>query len=67
MAAGITPANELAKAGELEIDPNNGGIVVNPELQIRSDLYAVCRNTTPFLNPALFSSCFFLFVLLISK
>jgi hypothetical protein len=41
VAAGITPANQLAHSAGLEVDTINGGIVVNPELQIRSNLYAV--------------------------
>jgi NAD(P)H-nitrite reductase large subunit len=49
MAAGITPANQLAVAGELEIDTVNGGIVVNPEFQIRSDLYAVLSSLSFYL------------------
>jgi len=40
VAAGIVPSNEIAIAGDLEIDPSNGGIVVNPEFQVRSNLYA---------------------------
>eukprot|EP01113_Clastostelium_recurvatum_P024817 TRINITY_DN2967_c0_g2_i3.p1 TRINITY_DN2967_c0_g2~~TRINITY_DN2967_c0_g2_i3.p1 ORF type:complete len:590 (+),score=163.67 TRINITY_DN2967_c0_g2_i3:1808-3577(+) len=40
LAVGITPANELAKLGKLEIDPTNGGIVTNAELMSRSDVFA---------------------------
>jgi NAD(P)H-nitrite reductase large subunit len=42
MAIGIAPTVDFANSSQLEIDPKNGGIVVNAELQARSDLYAVC-------------------------
>ncbi len=38
---GLEPNIDLAKAAKLELDPNNGGIVVNPELEARHDLFAV--------------------------
>jgi len=40
VAIGIQPSNELAILGDLEIDPQNKGIVVNSELQARTDIYA---------------------------
>jgi predicted flavoprotein YhiN len=43
IAAGIKPNTSLATLGDLEIDPKNGGIVVNSELQARSNLWVVSR------------------------
>jgi programmed cell death 8 (apoptosis-inducing factor) len=41
VSVGIRPNNQLAVAAELEIDPKNGGIMVNQELQAsRSNIYA---------------------------
>eukprot|EP01125_Pyxidicula_operculata_P018161 TRINITY_DN6439_c0_g2_i2.p1 TRINITY_DN6439_c0_g2~~TRINITY_DN6439_c0_g2_i2.p1 ORF type:complete len:432 (-),score=117.73 TRINITY_DN6439_c0_g2_i2:42-1337(-) len=40
VAIGASPNIDIAKESKLEIDGNNGGIVVNSELMIRSDLYA---------------------------
>jgi programmed cell death 8 (apoptosis-inducing factor) len=40
VAIGIRPSNEVAIYGDLEIDSKNGGIVVNSELQARTDVYA---------------------------
>lgn len=39
VAVGIEPNVELAKQARLEIDPVKGGIVVNAELEARSDLW----------------------------
>ncbi|KAN0021897.1 hypothetical protein ACTFIU_004042 [Dictyostelium citrinum] len=39
VAAGIIPNTNVVKSTSLEIDPINGGYVVNPELQARTDLY----------------------------
>jgi NAD(P)H-nitrite reductase large subunit len=41
VAVGIKPNTGLAEKGNLEIDRENGGIVVNAELQARTDIYAV--------------------------
>ncbi len=41
MAIGIKPNTQLAESAGLEVDKNNGGIVVNQELAARSDLYVV--------------------------
>jgi len=40
VSVGITPSIDVARSSKLELDPKNGGIVVNTELQVRSDLYA---------------------------
>lgn len=40
VAVGKKPNDILARKANLEIDPKNGGIVVNSELMARSDLYA---------------------------
>eukprot|EP00735_Rhodelphis_limneticus_P011024 TRINITY_DN4071_c0_g1::TRINITY_DN4071_c0_g1_i1::g.11871::m.11871 TRINITY_DN4071_c0_g1::TRINITY_DN4071_c0_g1_i1::g.11871 ORF type:complete len:696 (+),score=190.76,sp/Q9GRX6/AIFM1_DICDI/39.78/2e-94,Pyr_redox_2/PF07992.9/1.1e-27,AIF_C/PF14721.1/8.4e+03,AIF_C/PF14721.1/5.4e+03,AIF_C/PF14721.1/3.6e-13,AIF_C/PF14721.1/2.9e-09,Pyr_redox/PF00070.22/1.2e+02,Pyr_redox/PF00070.22/8.2e+03,Pyr_redox/PF00070.22/9.1e-14,K_oxygenase/PF13434.1/49,K_oxygenase/PF13434.1/2.8e-06,K_oxygenase/PF13434.1/2.5e+02,Pyr_r len=40
VAVGITPNNELAKEAGLEIDPKNGGILVNSELSASTGVYA---------------------------
>ena len=39
VAAGIKPNTSLATLGDLEIDSKNGGILVNAELQARSNLW----------------------------
>ncbi|KAK5578756.1 hypothetical protein RB653_008429 [Dictyostelium firmibasis] len=39
VAAGIIPNTNVVKSTSLEIDTVNGGYVVNPELQARTDLY----------------------------
>lgn len=39
VAAGIFPNTELASFAGLEIDENNGGIVVNAELEARTDVF----------------------------
>ncbi|KYQ91559.1 apoptosis inducing factor [Tieghemostelium lacteum] len=39
VAVGIIPNSNVAKSTKLEIDPLNGGIMVNAELQARSDVY----------------------------
>jgi NADPH-dependent 2,4-dienoyl-CoA reductase/sulfur reductase-like enzyme len=40
VAVGVRPAIEFA-VQDFEIDPKDGAIVVNRELQARSDVYAV--------------------------
>ncbi len=45
---GLEPNIDLAKTAKLEVDPVNGGIVVNPELEARHDLFAV-RLQTKFI------------------
>jgi programmed cell death 8 (apoptosis-inducing factor) len=41
VSVGIRPNNQLAMAAELEVDPKNGGIMVNQEFQAsRSNIYA---------------------------
>eukprot|EP01132_Coremiostelium_polycephalum_P008576 gene8576-10553_t len=39
VSVGIIPNTDVAKSTTLEIDPVNGGYVVNPELQARSNVY----------------------------
>lgn len=41
VAIGLEPSTELAKSARLEVDPNLGGIVVNAELEARTDIWAV--------------------------
>mgnify|MGYP007061216354 CR=1 FL=1 len=41
VAVGVVPNSELADYS-MEIDRTNSGIVVNPELQARADVYVVC-------------------------
>lgn len=40
VAVGLQPNTALAEKAQLEIDPIRGGILVNAELEARSDLYA---------------------------
>lgn len=40
VAIGLNPDVELAKTAKLEIDPNLGGIMVNSELEARTDVWA---------------------------
>ena len=40
VAVGLKPNTELAQASGLELDPSLGGIVVNAELEARSDVFA---------------------------
>ena len=40
VAAGISPNVELAKKSDLEIDPVHGGILVNAELEARTNVFA---------------------------
>jgi apoptosis-inducing factor 1 len=40
VAAGVKPNVGIAEDANFEIDRNNGGVVVNHEFQIRSDIYA---------------------------
>lgn len=40
VAVGLQPETSLAQKAQLEIDPIRGGIVVNAELEARSDIYA---------------------------
>lgn len=49
MAIGIKPNTQLAESAGLEVDKNNGGVVVNQELAARSDLYVVCISISFFL------------------
>jgi programmed cell death 8 (apoptosis-inducing factor) len=44
-AVGIEPNNDLAKSGDLEIDPDTQGIVVNGEMLARRNIYAVIQKT----------------------
>jgi len=39
VAVGIKPNADIAIMGDMEIDPKNGGIVVNSELEARSDIF----------------------------
>lgn len=39
MAVGSEPNTDLAKTSGLELDPKNGGFVVNAELEARKDLF----------------------------
>lgn len=41
VAIGVSPSVELGKLGLLEIDPVNGGIVVNNEFEARRDVFVV--------------------------
>jgi len=39
IAAGLEPNIELARRAGLELDPVRGGVVVNAELEARTDVY----------------------------
>ncbi|XP_018496111.1 apoptosis-inducing factor 1, mitochondrial [Galendromus occidentalis] len=52
LADDLRPDVKLAKASGLEIDPQNGGIVVNSELAARSNLY-VAGDASSFFDPRL--------------
>jgi programmed cell death 8 (apoptosis-inducing factor) len=52
VAIGIKPNTQLAESAGLEIDKNNGGIVVNQELAARSDLY-VAGDVLSYYDPIL--------------
>lgn len=41
VAVGVDPNTDLAEKSGLEIDPENGGFLVNAELEARSHLFAV--------------------------
>jgi programmed cell death 8 (apoptosis-inducing factor) len=51
-AIGSEPNTELAKFGSLEIDSKHGGLVVNAELEARSNLYAA-GDVACFYDPRL--------------
>ncbi|KAL3265315.1 hypothetical protein HHI36_009523 [Cryptolaemus montrouzieri] len=50
VCAGVTPDVTLAKKGGLEVDPNEGGFLVNSELQARTDLY-IAGDAACFYDP----------------
>lgn len=41
VAVGVEPNTQLAEASDLEIDKEEGGFVVNAELEARTNLYSV--------------------------
>jgi len=49
VAVGVVPNSELADYS-MEIDRTNSGIVVNPELQARADVYVVCSKFLALRN-----------------
>merc|ERR1711988_1204888 len=49
---GYSKRPSYALLDDLEVDPNNQGIVVNSELQARSDIW-VAGNAASFYDPAL--------------
>jgi programmed cell death 8 (apoptosis-inducing factor) len=52
VAIGIKPNTQLAESAGLEVDKNNGGVVVNQELAARSDLY-VAGDVVSYYDPIL--------------
>lgn len=42
-AIGLEPNVELARASNLELDPVNGGFLVNAELEARRDIWVVSK------------------------
>jgi len=52
ISIGIEPSVDIAKVSELEIDPNNGGIMANAELETRTGLF-VAGDVASYYDAAL--------------
>ena len=51
VAVGLQPNDDIAKRSDLEIDSVRGGVMVNPELEAKPDIWVVGVNSQAQAKP----------------